>query len=138
MSAYVEIAVDIRDESALLEALNQMGFPRGSLIVEPGHRLEGYEGARRTQTADITIPRRLVGTMSNDIGFHRTEKGFELVISEYDQSYSRSRYRHGFANTLRHHYGVAAATKQLQCKGYRVEQTKQPDGAVVLQAVRWR
>lgn len=58
-------------------------------MVNPMH-LEGYHGDQRAETANVVIPRSLVnqymsGGASNDVGFVKTDDGFDAIISQYDQ-----------------------------------------------------
>jgi hypothetical protein len=73
----------LKSRELLLRALADLGFGE----VEEGDALPlyGYGGDRRSETAEIVVRRRHVGSASNDLGFARTEDGFVPVISEYDQ-----------------------------------------------------
>lgn len=72
-----------KDRRLLLTALADLGYTE----VEEGEALPlfGYQGDQRTETAEIVVRRRYVGSASNDLGFARTPQGFVPVISEYDQ-----------------------------------------------------
>ena len=72
-----------KDRRSLLTALADLGYTE----VEEGEALPlfGYQGDQRTETAEIVVRRRYVGSASNDLGFARTPQGFVPVISEYDQ-----------------------------------------------------
>ena len=47
--------------------------------------LYGYAGDRRPETAELVVRRQHLGSLSNDVGFRRTDRGYVPVISEYDQ-----------------------------------------------------
>lgn len=50
--------------------------------------LYGYQGDKRSQKAHIVIPRKQVGSLSNDVGFERkSDGGFTLHASEYDRAW---------------------------------------------------
>ena len=86
MSAYSEVKTQFNDGGLLIEALEEMGFKPENHIGNP-QRLTGYQGDRRTDVADIIIPRTQVGRASNDIGFVRGSDGtFRAIISDYDSS----------------------------------------------------
>lgn len=72
-----------KDRRLLLAALADLGYAE----VEEGETLSlyGYGGDRRAETAEIVIRRHLVGPLSNDLGFKRTEQGYLPLVSEYDQ-----------------------------------------------------
>ena len=84
MSKYVTFTdVLFKDRRLLLAALADLGYAE----VEEGEALAlyGYQGDRRTETAEIVVRRRHIGSASNDLGFAHTADGFVPVISEYDQ-----------------------------------------------------
>ena len=84
MSKYLTFPdVVFKDRRLLLAALADLGYSE----VEEGEALPlyGYQGDRRTETAEIVIHRRHVGSLSNDLGFARTDQGYVPVVSEYDQ-----------------------------------------------------
>ena len=49
--------------------------------------LHGYQGDARDQKAHIILPRKQVGSASNDVGFERVKKGFICHASAYDHSW---------------------------------------------------
>ncbi|MGH2458802.1 MAG: DUF1257 domain-containing protein [Chloroflexota bacterium] len=112
MSKYLVFAdVVFKDRRLLLAALADLGYP----TVEEGEALGlfGYQGDRRPETAAIVVRRQHVGAASNDLGFARTDQGYVLILSEYDQ-----RTLHGgqFLVKLRTAYGervVAEVTRRL-------------------------
>ena len=84
MSKYLTYRdVIFKDRRLLLAALAELGHGE----VEEGEALPlyGYQGDRRTETAEIVVRRRHLGRVSNDLGFARTAAGYVPIISEYDQ-----------------------------------------------------
>jgi predicted secreted protein len=83
MSKYKRIATKITDEGLLVKALEALGIP-----YERGDDLNlcGYQGDRRRQTAQVVVRRQHIDPYANDLGFARTDNGYEAIISEYDQS----------------------------------------------------
>ena len=75
--------VIFKDRRLLLAALADLGYTD----VEEGEALPlyGYQGDRRPETAELVIRRQFVGSLSNDVGFVRTPKGYVPWVSEYDQ-----------------------------------------------------
>ena len=73
----------LKDRRLLLAALAALGYAE----VEEGEALPlyGYEGDRRTETAEIVVRRKHLGSASNDLGFARTPAGYVPIVSEYDQ-----------------------------------------------------
>lgn len=90
MSAYAEYVTEFDNAEMLVECLKEMGFSEVQLHAT-AQQLEGYHGDKRSQTAEIIVPRRVVGSASNDIGFKRNENGkFAAIISEFDShTYNR-------------------------------------------------
>jgi hypothetical protein len=87
MSKYSEIQTTFSDPDLLLSALGTMGFKKVRNHVGDPQPLEGFRGDKRKDLADIIIPRREVGSSSNDIGFSRGADGtFSLIVSDYDQA----------------------------------------------------
>ena len=72
-----------KDRSLLLAALAELGYTD----VEQGDALPlyGYAGDQRAETAELVVRRQHLGSLSNDVGFRRTDRGYVPVISEYDQ-----------------------------------------------------
>lgn len=153
MSAYITLMTPMTNQESLLAALTDMGFHRDQIEVhaEPV-QLVGYGGERRSQTANIVIRRRHVGTVSNDLGFLATLTGYQLQVSDYDRRkygddwvrrlHDRYRYheaivqerlaeaeRRRLAEERRQlveaqRLGVLARAKQL---GYQVNETREGD-----------
>jgi hypothetical protein len=73
----------LKDRRLLLAALAALGYTE----VEEGEALPlyGYQGDRRSETAQIVVRRCYVGVASNDLGFARTPDGYVPIVSEYDQ-----------------------------------------------------
>jgi len=71
------------DRQLLLAALADLGHTE----VEEGKALAlyGYQGDRRPETAELVVRRQHLGSVSNDLGFRQTDRGYVPVISEYDQ-----------------------------------------------------
>lgn len=85
MSEFTVVDIVFSDEQRLVESLNEMGF--NPKIHEEAQNLYGYQGDKRVQTAHIIIPRKQIGSASNDIGFKRQGDGkYTVIISEYDNS----------------------------------------------------
>ena len=85
MSAYNEIETQFSDRDCLVEALREMGYQ--PQVSETPQNLEGYHGDKREQKAEIIIPRRQVGSVSNDVGFKKNPDGtYTAIISDYDKS----------------------------------------------------
>jgi len=85
MSEYHVVQVKFKDESVLLATLKDMGLTPE--VHEEAKHLHGYQGDKRSQKAHIIIPRKQVGSVSNDVGFERVEDGFVLHASAYDEAW---------------------------------------------------
>lgn len=74
--------VIFKDRRLLLAALADLGYA----TVEEGDALSlfGYQGDRRTETAEIVVRRQHLGAASNDLGFAKTPLGYVPMVSEYD------------------------------------------------------
>lgn len=124
MSHFVKIVTMIKDRTALIRALERMGFA-GKLEVNEGPvALYGYQGDIRKEKANIVIRRKYVGGSSNDIGFERMNDGrYAAHISEFDQgtgSYSGrkdAQYGKTWQGKLLSYYGVEKAKIEFKAKG---------------------
>lgn len=110
MSKYLTFdQVTFADRDCLIEALSDCGYAE----IEEGESLHlyGYAGDRRDETAEIVVRRQHLGRASNDLGFKRTEGGYAIIISQYDQ-----RALHGgrFIPKLRTAYGERMAARLAQ------------------------
>jgi len=84
MSSYNEIETSFSDQGCLVDALKEMGYQ--PQVNEKAQQLEGYHGDKRTQTAEVIIPRKQVGGASNDVGFKKNADGtYTAIISDYDK-----------------------------------------------------
>lgn len=110
MSAYSEIGTSFTDPELLLSALTAMGYKGIKNHIGNPQSLEGYMGDRRSTKAELIIPRREVGGMSNDVGFARGANGtFQLIVSDYDQHkysaesawYKKVKFNYAEQNILR-------------------------------------
>lgn len=83
MSKYLTFDdVVFKSRELLLAALADLGYRD----VERGDKLPlfGYQGDRRSQTAELVVRRQHIGSASNDLGFRHTPDGYVPIISEYD------------------------------------------------------
>lgn len=130
MSAYREQQTQFKDEKLLVECLRAVfsEVQLHSLAVQ----LEGYRGDKRSQTAEIVIPRRR-GSASNDIGFKRQADGsFAAIISEYDSH----TYGAEFMRKLKLSYTESFYKKQAAKAGLRTISRKSADGKLRIQFIK--
>jgi hypothetical protein len=110
MSHYVDITLEIKDEKALVLALERLGFKGHVEIYKEAQHLYGYQGDVREQTAHVILRRKYVGNCSNDIGFEKLADGrYHAHISEFDSK----RYDKAWQGKLSTYYGVEKA--KLEC-----------------------
>lgn len=97
------------DRDSLLEALKDCGYAE----VEEGKDLHlyGYMGDRRDETAEIVVRRNHIGHASNDLGFTLTERGYVMIISEFDKQTMRGGK---FVPELRTAYGERMSARLAQ------------------------
>jgi uncharacterized protein (UPF0335 family) len=64
-----------------------IGFAQNKIEVhETPVALVGYRNDVRNQTANIVLRKMHLGSSLNDIGFLETNLGYQLIVSDYDQS----------------------------------------------------
>ncbi len=127
MSKYKKIQTQIKDEALLRKALEDVGLP---FEQGEGLALYGFEGDRRRETAEVVIRRRHIGSVANDLGFHRSGDGsYEAIISEYD----RCTRDQEILDQVRQRYAYHGVCQKAQAKGYTVVEQKGTDGVIRLQ-----
>ncbi len=134
MSHFTAIKTQIKDATALIKALADVGFKEVE-VNETAQHLYGFQGDMRSQTAEVIIRRMHVGGASNDIGFQRQSNGtFEAIISEYD----RRKYSQTWLNQVTQRYGYHALMSTAATQGFDVEAEEVlADGTVRVVVGRW-
>lgn len=132
MSAFTEQETQINDVDVLKESLKEVG------VKEVQHHqtavpLEGYRGDKREDKAEVVIPRRAVGSMSNDIGFKKQSDGtYTAIISQYD----KGRYNEKWMTGLKKVYAEKKAKKIAKTAGLAfIGKKVNEDGSFKLQFV---
>ena len=134
MSHFTTIKTQIKDSTALVKALADVGFKTVEVHETPQH-LYGFQGDVRSDTAEIIIRRQYIGAASNDIGFQRQTDGtFQAIISEYD----RHQYSQTWLHTLTQRYGYHQLLETAANQGFAVEQQEVlEDGTIRVVVGRW-
>lgn len=129
MSHYATIKTRFTDTAALVKALGDVGFKTVEMHATAQH-LNGYQGDRRVDTAEVILRREYVGSASNDIGFKRATDGtLQAIISDYD----RGRYGQVWLDRLSQRYAYNVARGELQQQGFSVaSETIEADQAIRL------
>lgn len=84
VSSYTQQQTQMTNATILCKVLKAKGIKEVQ-HHEKAINLEGYHGDKRKDTAEIVIPRKVVGSASNDIGFKKAADGtFQAIISQYD------------------------------------------------------
>lgn len=121
MSEYCNVKTQFKDEDALMCALMETGKWTAEQIQRhvEAQQLEGYHGDKRVQRAHIIIPRKHVGSASNDIGFERQGDGTFLAhISQYDRNHKG--YNDAWMAQVKQNYVYHVTRIQQQARGRRV------------------
>lgn len=85
MSKFRTNQTTMNDAECLEGALKELGHQ--PQVHKNPVQLYGYQGDRRKETAEIVLPRKTVGSASNDVGFKKDAHGnFQAIISDYDRS----------------------------------------------------
>lgn len=134
MSHFTAIKTQIKDATALVKALADVGFKQVEVHGSAQH-LYGFQGDIRSQTAEVIIRRKYIGSASNDIGFQRQSDGtFEAVISEYD----RHKYNQSWLNQVTQRYGYHTLMAMAPAQGFTVEEEDVlADGTIRVVVGRW-
>lgn len=147
MSHFTEIKVNFlqKNEKALIAALEQK-FGEGTVEVhENGAALYGYTGDNRANLSSsnpnyappchLIIRRKNVGSASNDIGYRRLEDWtYAAYISDYDKG---SHFTAAGQKNVLQEYTANVAQAQLKKQGYTLKKTKDKNGLIKLEAVKY-
>jgi len=137
MSQYAVYKTAFSDPDALCAALADVGY--GTVLRENGRVLIGYNGRPRKDandnlmTADISVERRFVGGVSNDLGFKLVDGEYRAVISNYD----RRKHNDSWLDKLRQRYARHRAVKCAQKAGYKVKSENVVNDVVQLTLEKW-
>jgi hypothetical protein len=127
MSHYSEIPIEIKDEQALIQALERLGWGREKLeIHKEAVSLYDWHGELRPQKANIIIRRKYIGGASNDVGFTRTANGYTAIISDFDRD--KKGFNESWQGQLKKFYGIEFAKNDVIKRGYTVEEVKTERG----------
>jgi hypothetical protein len=134
MSHFTCIKTQLKDKSALLKALADMGLEQVE-VYDTGEHLYGYRGDIRPQMAEVIVRRQYIGPLSNDIGFQQQPDGtFEAIISEYD----RPKYSQQWLNQLTQRYGYHALMATAPAQGFTIEEEEVlADGTIRVVIGKW-
>lgn len=134
MSHFTAIRTQLKDPIALQNALVDLGFSQVE-VHDTAQPLYGYQGDRRSDTAEVILRRQYVGALSNDIGFKRQPDGtFAAIVSEYD----RPRYSQVWVNQLTQRYGYHLLKQTAPTQGFTIEEEETlADGTIRLVVGRW-
>jgi hypothetical protein len=134
MSAYREQQTQFKNAAILIECLKALGITEINQFTT-AQQLEGYHGDKRSQTAEIIIPRKAVGMSSNDIGFKRQADGsYSAIISDFDGR--DGAYDAAWIKKLKLTYTETFYQKQAKKAGLRMISRKSNDGKLQLQFVK--
>ena len=83
MSEFHIIESEFIDKDCLIDSLTSLGYQPE--VHEEAVPLHGYQGDVRKQKAHIIIPKKQVGSASNDVGFFKEGQKYKVIASEYDR-----------------------------------------------------
>ena len=138
MSLYVKVAIQFRDVPALCAALLDLKSEWAEHVKwsEETRPLFGYHGDERPEIANLIIPRSVVGSASNDIGFVRGEDGqITAIISQYDQN----RYGLDWIVKLKEQYSFRLLERDQRSRGRTVRMERNPQtgrNRLIIEGVR--
>jgi hypothetical protein len=127
MSKYRTVKVQFQSAEALRATLQDVCEARGIAFEEhaKAQPLYGWQGKRRSETAEFIIRRNHVGNAANDLGFKRQADGsYAMIISDFDR-----RQHVGLAQDIRKRYVYRYEAAKAAELGYEIaEEIETEDG----------
>lgn len=125
MSHYNKVRTAMKKTSALVAALQNMGFSKSAIEVsETLLPLRGYRGDTRKQQAHIRLKgsgwrgENVVGGSSNDLGWERMENGeYSFHVSDFD----KRQYGQQWQENLVQQYGAETVKEDVYSYGWSIE-----------------
>jgi len=118
----IQVALD-KGQEAEAEAL-KTAYPGLKVTMAGPQQLEGYQGDKRKQTANVIIPRSQVGGASNDLGWMVEPSGTKQFVSDYDKGF----YGKEWGTSLADEYNKAAMDRKCLLNGWTYTETKNAEG----------
>lgn len=119
MSHFVDIVTSIRNQEALVKALERLGFPKNKLRINDGAmQMLDYWGRPSNNRANVIIPRELVGHA--DVGFEKTGDTYALRLDSYDREQSHGgKFDDKWLGQVVSFHNLEVAKKALDLKGLK-------------------
>src|SRR4051794_12505107 len=112
MSHFTTLKTQLIEVSHIVKALGDLGFHQIE-VHEVTQPLFGYQGDRRSQTAEIIIRRQFVGQASNDIGFKlQSNHTFNAIISEFDRTLYSQQWLDKLSQRYAYHTSLSKLVEQ--------------------------
>ena len=122
MSKYVTLTVDLKDQDALVAALQAVGFSPVE-VAPAGQKLPlyTYTGTAWERQAEVVVRRQHLSSVSNDLGFERVGESFRIHVSDMDVGRLRSTL-----NRLKVEYADHTVRRLARQRGWRIVQEEEP------------
>ncbi len=138
MSKYKTIQTEFRNLESLKKALSDFGYDLSKIEIARNPKVNdlpmiGYLNDVRPELAAIRIPKALVGSASNDLGFAWNGKAYTMIVSDYD---SHTHMTEAHQNKIAQRYAYHEVVRSAKAKGYTIQQTTQQDGTIIMNLVR--
>jgi len=137
MSEYHSVVIEMTNQEAIIEALQEMGYNPQIHVIPV--KLQGYMGDYRNQKAHIVIPKSQISSASNDIGFEKMENGsYKIHISEYDETIAKNEDRGFQVDKIKQLYAKHRLLKKVDQKlKYKLkQQSVDSDGRIRIRLQR--
>ena len=122
MSHFVDIVTAIRNQDALVKALESLGF-KGLRVSDRAQNMNDYWGNRSNMKAHVILPREKTGAHA-DAGFEKTADGtFALRIDDYD----KQKFNDPWLAKVTQFHNLEVAKKECDLQGlkYTEEMTEE-------------
>ena len=129
MSHFTTVKSKIKDMVCLRQALEDLNFEYEE--AKEGVQVRGYMG--QLEKADMVIK----ASKTYDVGVRMTEQGVELLADWWGVETTRGLTEQEFVNQLTKRYAYHKVIKEIQARGFSLEQEEEENETIQLTVRKW-
>lgn len=135
MSHYTQVKTELKDQEALVKALERIGFAQSAIEVGQDLKLKTYSGSSTNKHCQVRIKgagwgsENNVGRLCNDIGFEKAEDGtYKMHVCDYAENNHKN-----FRTRVKQHYEAEVVKKFARQNHFYVQEEREENGELYLE-----